>query len=98
DAGGLAEGGDGDAGKLVARLERLAEAALGPDGAGARARRDAGACRAGAGRLRQGPLRPVLTTESPGLEARRHRMCCPVSGGCPFQWAGLSLSRFSFRK
>ena len=50
-------GAEETAGQLVARLGRLAEGALGPAGAGARAGRPARRHRAGAGLLRQGALR-----------------------------------------
>ena len=72
DARGVAEGRRRDAGQLVAELGRLAEAAVGPDGAGARAGRETRSDRGRARVLRPGPFRRAggrrVGREAGGLE------------------------------
>ena len=95
------KGAEETAGQLVAGLGRLAEAALGQAGAGARAGGDARGDRGGARLLRAGcaSTRPDGRSRQAGAGVRaqqgpRRRRAAPG----PSSAAGSSLSRLSFRK
>ena len=91
---GVAQRRRGDPGKLVARLGRLAQGALGQARARPRPRREARRDRARARLLRQGPLRPGLSPKAlPHVPGRAGALAAGNSEGPAGPGACASLRR-----